>query len=502
MKKKFYITTPIYYPNDNLHIGHAYTTVLADFLARFKRMKDYEVFFLTGSDEHGQKIYDKAKEKKEDPLVFVTRIVDSFKDLWNKMGISYSKFIRTTDREHKEFVQKKFTELFNKNFIYKGKYFGFYCKIDETFFTKKQLINGKCPVCGAETDLISEETYFLKISEFKEWIKNVLKEENILIPNFRVKEMLKNFVYELEDLSVTRISFDWGIKIKEDFHHIVYVWLDALFNYLSIFSYSDSVWNIDEVWKENSSVEILHLVGKEIVRFHSIYWPIILKMLNYRKPKIFAHGWIITASGEKMSKSKGNVVDPLILIEKFNRDSLRFFLVNNIVTGEDGRFSEKLLIENINSILVNKFSNLIFRTDSMIKKYFNGVVPSQKKINTNEKILIKELFKFQKEYFEYVDNIKLSNAIKTLISYIEKLNHYIDISTPWKEKNIDRLSTIMNILVKEIHNLALLFSPLLIDSTEKIFIWLKTEKINFSNLNKDFSDTNLGNIGHLFERIK
>lgn len=501
MTKKFYVTTPIYYPNDKLHIGHAYTTVLADYINRYKKLQNYETMFITGSDEHGQKIADRSKVAGEDPLTFVTKIISTFKTLWKTLGIENDLFIRTTDDRHKKFVQEIFTNFYNKGFIYKDKYEGLYCKSDEAYFTKTQTKNGKCPICGKDLIKLSEESYFLKVSNFKEWIKNELLTKNILLPKTRVNELINNFVDDLRDLSITRTSFDWGIKINEDHKHVIYVWLDALVNYLSALTYPESKFNIDEVWSIDSDVEILQIIGKEITRFHSIYWPIILKIKNYRSPKVLAHGWLVSDNGDKMSKSKGNGIDPTILINEYGRDSIRFFLVNNISTGEDGKFSKDLLEETINGLLVNKFSNLIARTDSMIKKYFDGVVPKNNLDYKEKNILFDKLNSIKNEYFNTMDKYEFSNSTKLLIKYIEELNGFIDITEPWK-KTGEELGVILNTLIKGIFNITILLSSILIDSSELIYNWLDVhEKPKFSDFDRDFHGTKLKDIKHLFTRI-
>lgn len=502
-KKKFYVTTPIYYPNDKLHIGHAYTTVLADYIARYKKMNGYEVMFLTGSDEHGQKIHDKALENNQDPFEFVTKIIEGFKGLWKDLGIDYDLFIRTTDELHKKYVRKTFTEFLNKDEIHKSKYYGMYCKSDEAFFTKSQLIDGKCPECKREVIEISEESYFLKISNYGEWIKKeLLNNKELLKPKSRVNELIKNFVEDLQDLSITRTSFSWGIKPNEDEKHVIYVWLDALLNYISALNYPESKFTEEEVWSKKSNVELLQLVGKEITRFHCIYWPIMLKLKNYRMPRILAHGWLVTDVGEKMSKSKKNVVDPIQLIKTYGKDPLRFYLINNIVTGSDGKYSVDLLEETINSILVNKYSNLVARTNSMLIKYFDGVVPKNKKNVKIESSFNKKLNKIFKQYTKEMDEFSFSNSTKEIIKYIEEVNGFIDDTEPWKA-NEEELSSILNILVREIFNINLLLSPILIDSTKKVFKWLNYEnEISFKDLNKDFSGTKINELDFLFNRIE
>ena len=425
-----------------------------------------------------------------------------FKELLSKLGINYNQFIRTTDEKHKDFVKSKFSELFQKKFIYKGEYEGYYCKSCESFFTNFQLINENCPDCGGKVELIKEESYFLEISKFSLWIENKLKEGNILSPKKRAKELINNFVFNLKDLSVTRKSFDRGISINEETGHIVYVWLDALLNYISAFSYENAQWTPEEVWSKNSNIEILQLVGKEITRFHSIYWPIILNMLGYREPKVFAHGWLITNDGEKMSKSKGNVIDPIDIINVYGKDSLRFFLINNIVTGEDGRFSESLLIETINSLLVNKYSNLISRTDAMVKKYFKGVVPPIQKKTKFDDLLFSKLKLLRDEYHSLMENLEFSNSTKKIINYVEELNQYIDNTSPWLETEQKKLATIMNILIQGIHDVTILFSTILVDSSPKVYSWLGLSNLQIKDIGNDVSNIKLNKIDHLFERIK
>ena len=502
MNKKFYVTTPIYYPNDKLHIGHAYTTTLADYINRFKKLDGYETYFVTGSDEHGQKIEDRANEAGKEPLEFVTEIIEGFKNLWVELGIEYDHFIRTTDETHKEFCKNKFTELLNNDFIYKGEYSGLYCKPDESFFTETQLVDGKCPECGREVTEIKEESYFLKISEFQNFIEEKLKKGNILFPESRVNELINNFVNDLQDLSITRTSFDWGIQINEDQKHILYVWLDALLNYVSTFEYGlKDGWTADSVWGKDSEVEILQLVGKEITRFHSIYWPIMLEMIGYREPKVLAHGWIVSDQGDKMSKSKGNVVDPIELIKKYGKDSLRFYLINNIETGKDGKFSEELLIENINGIIVNKFSNLVSRTSAMNKKYFDGIVPKASNQTEVENKLWKTINKLVDEYKEQVNKYEFSDSLKTAIRIVEELNGYIDITEPWKITVEEGLDTVINTLIKGIYVSTAVLSPALVESSKKISDWLQKDlKLDFENL--DFDGIEIGEIEHLFERIK
>jgi len=465
-------------------------------------MQGFETMFVTGSDEHGQKIEDKAKESKEEPIKFVTKIIKEFKNLWLELGIEYDVFVRTTDKIHTKYVSDSFTYFMEKGFIYKSNYTGMYCKSDESYYTKTQLNNGKCPDCGKEVNEISEESYFLEITKFKDWIKNTLQNSNVLKPSYRVAELVNNFVDELKDLSITRTTFDWGIRIKEDDKHIIYVWLDALQNYITALQYPNSKFTIEEVWSENSDVEILQLIGKEITRFHCIYWPIILKMNGYREPRILAHGWLISDTGEKMSKSKGNVINPIDVLKKYGKDALRFYLINNIVTGEDGKFSTELLEGVINGLLVNKYSNLVARTDSMVKKYFDGIVPINNYKLKEYKDFKNALNNIKDKYIHCMDSYEFSNSTKELIRYVEEINGFIDKTEPWLKKG-DELGTILNILVNEIFNITTMLSPILIDSYKDVFNWLgEKESPSFDNMDKDFKNVKLSKTKHLFERIQ
>ena len=457
--------------------------------------------FITGSDEHGQKIEDKAKEVGKEPFEFVSEIIETFKSLWVDLGIEYDVFLRTTDIKHKTYITKTFNEFLEKDFIYKGEYTGLYCKSDEAYFTSTQAPGKNCPECGKKLIELSESSYFLKISNFQEWIKNKLINSEILLSKKGVDELVNNFVNNLRDLSITRTTFKWGIRVKEDELHVIYVWLDALMNYISGLTYPESKFSIEEVWGKNSDVEILQLVGKEIIRFHCIYWPIILKMKGFREPRILAHGWLVSDKGTKFSKSQGEVVDPISLIREYGRDAVRFYLVNNIVTGEDGKFSKKLLEEVTNGILVNKFSNLVARTDSMTNKYFGGVVPNKEIDYTPSKELEEKLLSLRFSYFKKMDTYKFSDSTKILIKFMENINAFIDITQPWK-KNGQELSTIINTIVNSIFNLALLLSPILVDSSNRVYNWLGVKKeLFFNDLDTDCSGIRLKKIDFIFKRI-
>ncbi|BDV02694.1 MAG: methionine--tRNA ligase [Candidatus Hepatoplasma vulgare] len=499
MKKKikqFYVTTPIYYPNNNLHIGHAYTTVLADIINRYKKNDNYETYFLTGSDEHGEKIYLSAKKENKSPKEFVDKIIINFKNLWSLLGIEYDHFIRTTDETHINFVQESFNKLLEEKKIYKGKYSGLYCVYDEEFFTKTQAKNNKCPNCNRELIYLEEDTYFLKISEYKDWIKNKLETNDFLKPKSRRNELLKNFIPELKDLSITRENIHWGINLKNDEKQTIYVWFDALNNYLSTFKYKNSKWKIDDIWNKKSNVEILQIIGKEITRFHAIYWPIILKMYGYKLPQILSHGWIVDLDGKKMSKSMNNFIQPEKLIKKYGRDAIRFFLINNISIGEDGKFSEELLKKNINGILVNKYSNLINRMLSILFKKTNGIIFKSEKFKKEEN----EFDNLKDEFKEKLNSYSFFESSKLIINFTDKLNIFIDKNEIWNLKNKD-LEEHLYFIFKEIWNLSILFSPILIDSSKKILEMFQEENHNFDNWNKNLDNKKIIKIDFLFKKI-
>lgn len=495
-KKRFYVTTPIYYPNNNLHIGHAYTTVLADIINRYKKENNYETYFITGSDEHGEKIYLSAKKENKNPQEFVDKIIINFKNLWNLLGIEYDNFIRTTDKIHTDFVQESFYKLLKQKEIYKGKYSGLYCIYDEEFFTKTQAKDNKCPNCGRELKYLEEDTYFLKISKYKDWIKNKLEKEDFLKPKSRKNELLKNFIPELKDLSITRENVHWGINLKEEENQSIYVWFDALHNYLSTFKYKNSKWNIEDVWSKNSNVEILQIIGKEITRFHAIYWPIILKMYDYKLPQILSHGWIVDLDGKKMSKSMNNFIQPEKLIKKYGKDAIRFFLINNISIGEDGKFSEELIKKNINGILVNKYSNLINRMLSILFKKTNGIIYKNNKFEKEEEIFNKLRDEFKKE----MDSYSFFEASKIIINFVDKLNNFIDKKEIWNLKD-KTLEENLYFVFKEIWNLSILFAPILIDTNKKILKMFQEKENNFNQWNKDFNNKKIIKIDFLFKRI-
>ncbi|WP_425379021.1 methionine--tRNA ligase [Spiroplasma endosymbiont of Polydrusus pterygomalis] len=482
-KKFFYVTTPIYYPSAQLHIGHAYTTSLADILNRYKKMDGYETFFLTGSDEHGEKIEKKAKEAGITPYQFTTMIVDNFKLLWNKLGIEYSKFIRTTDKSHELSVQKIFSKLYNNGDIYLGTYEGLYCVGCEEFLTEAQIdkATNQCLVCGNKPQKVKEETYFFKVSKYSQFLINYYNNHpGFIEPEARKNEMLNNFILPgLTDLSVTRTTFLWGIKTLENDKHIIYVWIDALSNYLTALGYLSKDNTLFNKFWNNPNVEILQLLGKEIARFHTIYWPSMLESLGLRQPnKLLSHGWILFKD-TKMSKSIGNVVDPLYLIDKYGRDTLRFYLGYEIPTENDGKFSYEMFLESYNAHLVNNIGNLVSRVSNMISKYFDGKLMKQKKIAND---LIKSCALAVQNYQQAMNAYQISKALDIVLELCNKANKYIEENKPWElEKNqkINQLHETLASLAYTIIVSAFLLQPVLIDNAQKIADYFN---INLANL--------------------
>ena len=472
-KQKFYITTPIYYPSDKLHIGHTYCTVATDAMARYKRLTGCDVLFLTGTDEHGQKIEDKAKAAGKTPKEFLDNIVEGpqgILDLWKLMNISNDRFIRTTDDYHCQSIQKIFRKMYEKGDIYKGTYKGKYCKPCESFWTESQLVDGKCPDCGREVMDAEEEAYFFRLSKYADRVRHLLEDTDFLQPRSRVNEMVNNFIKPvLEDLCVSRTSFSWGIPVDFDPGHVVYVWVDDLFNYTTALGFmNDRYHDYDKYWPAD-----VHFVGKEIVRFHSIIWPAMLMSMDMPLPKhVYGHGWLVMDGG-KMSKSKGNVVDPYVLAEKFGVDALRFFLLRTFPFGSDGNFSNELLIQTINMDLANDLGNLVSRTTAMVEKYFGGTLPTERESSDADDDLKQMASTLRDRYETEMEHFQFQNALEQVFKTIQRANKYIDENAPWTlakdPANRARLATVMYNLLETIRICAVLLTPFIPDSAEKIF---------------------------------
>ncbi len=468
-KNTFYVTTPIYYPSDRLHIGHAYTTVAADAIARFKEMQDFSTVFLTGSDEHGQKIERRAREAGEDPRDFVDEVVATFIELWQELGVEYDQFIRTTDEYHEQAVKHIFDELHEKGDIYLDEYEGWYCTPCETYWREHQLEEEKtCPDCGRNLEWVEEESYFFKLSNYADRLHEYIEENPQFIqPESRRNEMLSFIEDGLEDLSVSRTTFDWGIDVPFDDEHVVYVWIDALSNYITALGYPEDNERFQSFWPAD-----VHIVGKDILRFHTIIWPAILMALDLPLPRqVFGHGWLLTETG-KMSKSRGNVVDPLQLIDDFGRDAIRYYLLREVPFGSDGTYSTEALVNRINSDLANDLGNLLHRTLSMIEQNFAGVTPAPDREEEIDAELKEMALNTQSKVASHIDKLHYTEALEEIWEFVRRSNKYIDQTRPWvlakDENEQDRLKTILYNLMEALRFIAIMLKPFMIDTPEEI----------------------------------
>lgn len=468
-KQKFYITTPIYYSSGNFHLGHCYTTVICDALARFKRMSGYDVFYLTGTDEHGQKVEQKAEAAGKTPQAFVDELADQIKSLWKLLDISYDKFIRTTDDYHVAAVQKIFKKLYDNGDIYKSEYEGLYCTPCESFWTESQLVDGKCPDCGREVKPMKEESYFFRLSKYQDKLIELYRENpEFIAPKERMNEMVNNFIKPgLKDLCVSRTSFKWGIPVDFDEKHVVYVWVDALTNYITALGYLLE----DETLYKKYWPADLHMVGKEIVRFHTIIWPAILMALGEPLPKqVYGHGWLLLG-GDKMSKSKGNIADPFLLCDRYGVDAIRYYLLREVPFGSDGAYTAEMLIGRINTDLANNYGNLLSRTIAMIKQYFGGIIPEIGQLNELDNALISAAEGLLSVVTDYMDKLDAPHALDEIFKLLGKANKYVDDTAPWsiaKQGNKERLGTVLYVLAEVLRVATVALQPFLTKTPEKV----------------------------------
>ena len=481
--KKYYITTPIYYPSANFHIGHCYTTVIADSIARYKKQNGYDVYFLTGSDEHGLKIQRKAEDLGITPKEYVDKIIEDAKDLWSSLGIEYDRFIRTTDPDHVEVVQKIFKKLYDKGDIYKGEYKGLYCTPCESFWTESQLVDGKCPDCGRDVEEASEEAYFFRLSKYQDRLVEYIETHpDFIQPVSRKNEMINNFIKPgLEDLCVSRTTFNWGIPVSFDPKHVIYVWIDALSNYISALGYlTEDDSKFKKYWPAD-----LHIVGKEIVRFHTIIWPILLMALDLPLPKqVFGHGWLVI-NGGKISKSLGNYKDPREYIATYSKDAIRYYLLREVPFGSDGTFSEDLLVSRYNTDLANTVGNLVNRTLSMLTKYFDGVIVKSDVKTEFDDSLISLVESTKVKVDAYMDKLEIPEALDSIFEIFRRSNKYIDETTPWilaKEENKDKLKTVLYNLIESIRIGAILLLPFIPDTANEILRQINTKNITLDTI--------------------
>ena len=506
MKKPFYISTSIFYASGKPHIGNSYEGVLADAIARYKRLTGYDVVFTTGTDEHGQKVQNKALECGKSPQEFVDEISNEVKRIDDLLNISYTKFVRTTNPNHKKIVAKIFKKLYDNGDIYKGKYEGLYCTPCESFFTEKELVDGKCPDCGRDVTKTSEEAYFLKLSKYNKWLEDYIESHpDFIVPLSRKNEIVNNFIKPgVQDLCISRISFDWGIKVPIDEKHVIYVWLDALANYITFLGYDPdgSSEEFNKYWPAD-----IHLIGKDILRFHTIYWPVILKALDLPMPKtIFGHPWVLASDSDKMSKSKGNVLYADDLVKSFSTDAVRYYLLHEIPYGHDGNISYDLIIERINSDLANTLGNLVNRTISMSQKYFGGVVYTPKEFETIDNELIEMVKKLPNKVEIKMNEYKVAEALEEIFELSRRCNKYIDETMPWtliKVGKEERLKTVLYNLLEAIRSMAVLLQAFLPETADKIFKQLNTkiksiDSIDFKGMEKTIK-VNMPE--PLFERI-